>query len=298
MDMMHLNEKTRRGLANCMLLLTGALWGGGFVVMKSALASVSTNYLLAIRFTIGALGLSYSLFSKKRPVEKRTVLGGLATGFCLYAAFATQTYGLMFTTAGKNALITAVYVVLVPLLLWLWRGARPTRRIMGAAALMLAGIALLSLQGEGGVNVGDMLTLVCGVFYAVHILTVDAFADRDILQLTCLQFAFAAAFAWLAGLGFETFPAAFTPGMLWELAYCGICATLLAMTMMNIGIKYASPAYASLFMSTESAFGCLFGVLFLGEAFTGRMAAGCLLILGALALSQLPGRKAAASQTL
>ena len=291
--MMMLNEKARRLLANCMLLVTGAIWGGGFVVMKNALNSISTNYLLAIRFTIGALGLSYTLFSKKHPLEKRTLLGGLITGFLLYGAFAVQTYGLMFTTAGKNALITAVYVVLVPLVLWVWKGLRPSGRVIAAALLMLFGIALLSLHGEGGVNIGDMLTLLCGALYAVHICAVDNFADLDVMQLTCLQFAFAAGFAWLGGLCFETFPARFTPSMLWELAYCGLAATLLALTMMNVGIKYASPTYASLFMSTESAFGCLFGVIFLGELFTGRMAAGCLLILAALVFSQLPAKESA-----
>ncbi len=292
MDMMKLNEKARRALANCMLLITGAIWGGGFVVMKNALGSISTNYLLAIRFTMGALGLCYTLFSKNRPLQKRTLLGGLVTGFCLYAAFAVQTYGLIFTTAGKSALITAVYVVLVPLALWLWKGLRPAKRVMVAALLMLCGIALLSLQGEGGINIGDVLTLLCGALYAVHICAVDNFADLDVMQLTCLQFAFAAGFAWLGGLCFETFPSSFTPSMIGELAYCGIAATLLALTMMNVGIKYASPTYASLFMSTESAFGCLFGVLFLGEIFTGRMALGCLLILTALVLSQLPQKQA------
>ena len=291
LDMMQISEKARRRLANCMLLFTGALWGGGFVVMKNALDAIPVNYLLAMRFSIGALGLCYTLFSKTHPLNKRVLLGGVATGFFMYAAFATQTYGLMFTTAGKNALITAVYVVLVPLVLWAWRGVKPTRRIMGSAAIMLAGVALLSLQGEGGVNIGDFLTFLCGILYAVHICVVDAFADQDVMQLTCLQFTFAALFAWMGGLAFETFPAAFTLDMVGALAYCGICATLLALTMMNIGIKYATPAYASLFMSTESAFGCLFGVIFLGEAFTGRMAVGCLLILGALVLSQLPQRR-------
>ena len=292
--MMKLNEKARRTLANCMLLAAGAIWGGGFVVMKNALNSISTNYLLAIRFTIGALGLCYTLFSKKRPINRRTLFAGLITGFCLYSAFAVQTYGLMYTTAGKNALITAVYVVLVPLALWAWKGIRPTRRILAAALLMLLGIALLSLQGEGGINIGDVLTLVCGALYAVHIIAVDSFADQDIMQLSCLQFAFAAVFAWMGGLCFETFPASFTPAMIGELAYCGIGSTLLGLTMMNIGIKYASPTYASLFMSTESGFGCLLGVIVLGEIFTGRMALGCLLILAALLLSQLPEKQAVA----
>ena len=265
--------------------------------MKSALDSISPNYLLAIRFTVGALGLSYTLFSKKHPLEKRTILGGLITGFFLYSSFAVQTYGLMFTTAGKNALITAVYVVLVPLVLWLWKGIRPSRRSMIAAALMLSGIAMLSLHGEGGINIGDILTLLCGILYAVHICAVDSFSDGNVMQLTCLQFIFAAAFAWIGGLSFETFPSQFSPSMIWAMAYCGIFASLLCLTMMNIGIKYAKPVYAALFMSTESAFGCLFGVIFLGELFTGRMVAGCLIILAALVLSQLPVKEDNAIKT-
>ncbi|MDR0841499.1 MAG: DMT family transporter [Christensenellaceae bacterium] len=278
-------------MANGMLLVTGALWGGGFVVMKNALSSISTNYLLAIRFSIGALGLSYTLFSKTHKVSRRTLLGGLVTGFFLYTAFAAQTYGLLYTTVGKNALITAVYVVLVPLVLWVRKKERPQAKIFLAGALLLLGIGLLSIQGRSAVNIGDVLTFLCGILYALHINAVDSFADQDVMQLTCLQFAFAAAFAWIIGGCFETFPARFTPNMLGELAYCGLAATLLALTMMNIGIKYAAPEYATLFMSTESAFGCLFGVLFLGELFSGRMAIGCALILVGLIISQMEFKK-------
>ena len=91
------------------------------------------------------------------------------------------------------------------------------------------------------------------------------------MQLTCLQFVFAAIIAWIFGLGLEIFPTHFSVQMLWELAYCGIGATLIALTLMNVGIKYAAPEYASLFMSTESGFGCLFGVIFLNETLSGRM---------------------------
>ena len=245
MDMMQISEKARRRLANCMLLFTGALWGGGFVVMKNALDAIPVNYLLAMRFSIGALGLCYTLFSKTHPLNKRVLLGGVATGFFMYAAFATQTYGLMFTTAGKNALITAVYVVLVPLVLWAWRGVKPTRRIMGSAAIMLAGVALLSLQGEGGVNIGDFLTFLCGILYAVHICVVDAFADQDVMQLTCLQFTFAALFAWMGGLAFETFPAAFTLDMVGALA-ARVMAEAIRRAVLSAKAAYGYPAAGDL----------------------------------------------------
>ena len=286
-----MSEKTRRMTANCLLLLAGAIWGGGFVVMKNALDNISTNYLLAIRFAIGAAGLCYTLFSRKNPVTKQALLGGAVTGGLLYSAFAVQTYGLMYTTAGKNALITAVYVVLVPFILWIQRRERPDMRVMVAAVMMLVGIGLLSLNGREGMNFGDFLTLLCGIGYALHIVYVDRFEKRvEVMQLTCLQFAFASGYAWIAALLFEQPPASFGADTIGALAYCGIAGTLIALTLQNVGIKYANPEYASLFMSTEAAFGCIFGVIFLKERMTSRMLLGCILILWALVLSQVDWR--------
>ncbi|MDO5112731.1 MAG: DMT family transporter, partial [Clostridia bacterium] len=109
----------------------------------------------------------------------------------------------------------------------------------------------------------------------------------DMLQFSCLQYIFVTIFALVPAVLLEPFPTGWDGSMYFALGYCGIASTLLAMTMMNIGIRYASPNYASLLMSTESAFGCLFGVIFLHEALNARMSAGCVLILAALLISQL-----------
>lgn len=285
---MRLNDTQKRRLANMALLLTGLIWGSGFVVMKNALDGISINYLLAIRFTIGALGLGYVFFVNKQPLEAEELRAGAEIGLLLYLSFVSQTYGLSLTTAGKNALVTAFYVVLVPLLLWAIKRRRPEGRIIVSAALMIAGIALLTLNGEGGMNRGDMLTLCCSFGYAAQIILVDKYAERyDIMRLTCLQFVFGALYSWVAALSFEQPPAAITGETVWALAYCGVACTLIGFTLENIGVKYASPEYATLFMSTESAFGCLFGVLVLHETMTGRMWLGCALVLGALVLSQV-----------
>ncbi|MDO5111924.1 MAG: DMT family transporter, partial [Clostridia bacterium] len=178
-----MREETKRIWANILLLLTGAIWGGGFVVMKNALDSIPVNWLLVFRFSIGALGLSFSLFNKKHRITKALVGHCALIGFLMYAAFAAQTYGLGMTTAGKNALITAIYVVLVPLFGWYVNKKRPPMRTLAAAFIMLIGIALLSWSGAGGVNLGDVLTLLCGVFYALEIMAVDRYgADVDMLQ--------------------------------------------------------------------------------------------------------------------
>ncbi len=270
------------------MLIAGAIWGGGFVVMKNALESIPVNYLLALRFSIAALALSFSLFRNRSAINRELVFHSAIIGLLLYLAFAVQTYGLMFTTAGKNALITAVYVVLVPLFGWALYKKRPESRILIAACIMLFGIALLSWPGKSKLNIGDLLTFACGIFYAAEIMAVDKYEKNvDIFQFSCLQFIFSAIFAFIPALIFESFPRQWTPDMFSALAYCGLAATLIAMTLMNIGIRYASPNYASLFMSTESAFGVVFGVIFLSERLNLRMTLGCLAVLMALVLSQL-----------
>ncbi len=283
-----MNDKTKRILANASLLLTGAIWGGGFVVMKNALDSIPVNWLLSIRFAIGALGLSFSLFRNTKAITRSLVFHSAIIGLLLYLSFVVQTYGLMYTTAGKSALITAIYVVLVPLFGWALYKKRPEGRILIAACIMLLGIALLSWQGKSRINIGDALTLLCGVLYAVEIMAVDRYeVGVDIFQFSCLQFVFAALFAAVPALLLEEFPRVWTPDMFSAMAYCGLGATLVAMTLMNIGIRYASPNYASLFMSTESAFGFIFGVIFLHERMNLRMGLGCVAVLLALVLSQL-----------
>lgn len=286
--MNNISEKKRMMLANLLLLVVGAIWGGGFVVMKNALDNIPVNYLLAMRFTVGALGLSYTLFSKRHPLTRRAVWGGVCTGAFIYGGYAVQTYGLAYTTAGNSALITALYVVLVPFIVWLRSKKRPDGRMFMAAPMMLVGIALLSLQNDMSIGIGEILTLICSIFYAVHIICVDEFSEEvEVMQLTCLQFTFAAIFAWLAAVLFEgPFPQ-LDSGNIGELAYCGVCATLVALTLMNVGIKYGDPTYASLFMSSEGGFGCLFGVIFLNEVLTGRMGVGCVLILLSLVISQV-----------
>mgnify|MGYP002972532367 CR=1 FL=1 len=231
---MTVNDAMKRRLANMALLITGMIWGSGFVVMKNTLDSMSTNYILAIRFTIAALGLSYTLFTKG-PVTFEKIKAGANLGLYIYGAFAVQTYGLMFTTAGKNALITAFYVVLVPLLLWIMQKRRPEGKVWVAAVMMIIGIALLTTDGGGSINIGDVLTLCCSLGYAIQIVLVDGYAKKyDLMQLTCLQFWFSALYGWIAALLFEQPPVNMGGDTVFALAYCGIACTLIGLTLQNV----------------------------------------------------------------
>ena len=286
---MTMDARKKRLLANLLLLVAGVIWGGGFVVTKNALDTMPVNFLLAVRFSIGALGLSYTFFLKKNRAgfNARLLLGGATLGFLQYAAFAVQTYGLSITTAGKNALITASYIVLVPFVVWAIKKKKPSLKVVIAAFACLLGIGLITFDG-GAANLGDALTLLSGILYALHIALVDLYLERhEVMLLTCVQFFFAALFSWAATLVFEPQPVVVSISSFAALLYLGVLATLVALTLQNVGIRYGSPEYASLFMSTESPIGAILGAVFLHEAMSGRMVMGLVLVVAALTLSQL-----------
>lgn len=287
---MTLTDRRKSLLAQLALLLAGAIWGSGFVVMKNSLDALPVNYLLAFRFTIAAVGLSLVSFRLFRRVTGRTVLAGAVCGVLMFAAYSVQTYGLALTTAGKNAFLTAVYVIIVPFLYWALFRRKPTRSNLVAAGLCLLGVGLVALTADFSVNLGDALTLLCGLLYAAHIVAVSIFTEQgeDVMALTLMQFLFSALSAWPVAALVEDFPAAALgeTAVLSSLLYLGLVCTLAALTLQNVGLKYAPPAHASLLMSTEAPFGCLFGILLLGEPFTLRFGLGFSLIAVAIFISE------------
>ena len=275
----------KTSLYSWLLLFSSAIWGLAFVVMKDTLEVVPTNYILAIRFLVGGVGLLPVLLGVR--LASGLVWRGAVLGLLLYLAYAVQTWGLLYTTASKNALITSVYVVLVPFFVWLLQRQAVSRRVLLAAFTAFAGIGILSPPEASGVNPGDLLTLVSGFGYAIHITLVGQFSeDCPVMPLTCLQFLFASALAWVGALSFETFPASVGVGTWVALAYLAFGSTLLALTLMNLGIRHVTPARASILLATEALFGCLFGVLLQGDPFTLPIALGGAVLTVAVVLSQ------------
>jgi drug/metabolite transporter (DMT)-like permease len=285
------NTNRRALLAQAALLLCGILWGSGFVVMKNSLDSLPITWLLALRFLLAAIALCAVLYKKILRADRTALIGGAICGTLMYVAYLVQTIGLKYTTAGNNAFLTAVYVVLVPFLCWIMNKKRPALREIAAGCLCLAGVGFIALTARFTVNIGDAVTILCGVLYAMHIVCVSYFTQRgvDVLLLTALQFAATALAALPVALVFAPFPSAATlcvPATYLSLLYLGFGCTLLALVLQNIGIRYAPPAHASLLMSTEALFGALFGVLFLQEPVSVRFGVGAALIIGSIVLSQ------------
>ena len=275
------------------LLLTAAIWGFGFVVVKDSLDYVGPFYLVALRYTLAAFVMTFFVLKRWKKIDLKYIKHGLVSGCFLGLGYITQTVGCNYTTAGKNAFLTTVYVILIPLFTWILYKKRPGWHVFVAAVISVTGIGLLAL-GTGdtkGINKGDVFTLICGIFYALHIIWTEKFNKQgdDTLLLTNIQFITATILSWIAAPFFD---GKFTVAILQDsrvlisVIYLGIFATMLCFCLQNIGLKYVKSSLASLFLGFESFFGVLFSALILHEALTPRMILGCVLIFGAVLLAQ------------
>lgn len=276
-------------LAAVGLIATTIIWGSAFVVMKNSVDIISPTYLLALRFTIAAIALILVFWRHVMKITKSDLICGGLLGVFLFVSYFFQTYGLKYTTASKNAFITTLYVILVPFLHWFFNRKRPTRKNIVAAVIAVIGLALLSLEGDLSINLGDLLTLICGVFYAVHIVFIDRYTtDHNPITMTVIQMAVAAMLSWIiapaleGGLDLRVIDR----GMVVSLLYLGIFSTMIGFLLQNVGQKYLTPNTSSILLSFESVFGLIFSVIFLDDPLTLKLIAGCVLMFAAVILSE------------
>ena len=284
-----MSDKTMRMLAKPMLFAAALIWGTSFFIMKNALDVMPVFFLLAVRFTAGAFLLALIAWKRWRAFTPDYLWRGAVIGGFLFLAYSVQTFGLALTTPSKNAFLTAVYCVIVPFLTWAVVKVRPDRYNIAAALLCVTGVGLVSLTEDLTINTGDLLTLLCALFYAGHIVAVAKIShEKDITLLTVFQFAFAGLFAWICGACTETFPvqALSDPAVLFPMAYLCIMATTVALLFQNIGMVWSDPASGSVILSLESVFGVLFSVLFYKDSVTGRLLVGFGLIFVAVVCSE------------
>jgi len=284
-------DKQYTRLASPLIVVATIVWGSSFVVMKDSVDVLPPMWLLSIRFTLAGVLLGLLCWKRWRLLDRGYLLGGAMTGFFLCAAYVFQTFGLSYTTPGKNAFFTAVYCVVVPFLNWVVAKKRPDRYNVAAALLCLTGVGLVSITGSdaSAFNLGDVLTLMGGLFFAAHILAVDHFAGgRDIFLLTALQFLFFALFSW-AGVA-VTRPAldlsVFDGPLVLRLAYLVVIVSCGALLFQNIGQKYTPPAKAAVLLALEAPFGVIFSVALAGERPTALAVLGFGMIFLAVVCSE------------
>ncbi len=273
--------------AKAALFGAALIWGGSFLIVKNSMDYMQPNMLLAFRFTIGCILLCVIFHKKLRLLNKDYFIKGGIIGIFLFSAYSLQTIGIVNTTPGKNAFLTAIYCVIVPFLFWLLDKKRPDIYHISAALITIAGIGMVSLNGSFSVGIGDAFTLASGVIYAFHIVAVTKISrDKDPVLLTIIQFGYSAVFAWIAALTFEEFPTQWSLETTAGLVYLAVFATAVALLLQVVGQKYTNPAPASIILSLEAVFGVMFSVIFYHEQITSKLFFGFLLIFVAIIISE------------
>ena len=282
------------------LLLTTIIWGSAFVSQSTAMEHLGPFSFQAIRCMIAVIGLipviAVSDYSKpngksffRKWADKKLWLAGVLCGIPLFLACNLQQLGLAEDTdPGKSGFLTAMYVVIVPII-GIFRKQKPTIMIPISVLLAVVGLYCLSCVGVTSISVGDLLTLGCALMFAVQITFIDIFANNtDPFRLNAIQALICSVFSGIIACFTENPTLQGVRSCILPLLHTGILSMGLGYALQIIGQKKTDPTLASLIMSLESVFAVLFGWLILNDTLTPWEGIGCILVFSAVILSQLP----------
>ena len=293
------------------MLIATVLWGFAFSAQACGMKHVGAMLFVSLRSVVGVLALCvtimcFDLVKYKRltfwgnagSVQERKFLlaGGVFCGLVICAASFFQQLGLLYVSAGKTGFLTALYIIMVPLIGVFFKRKTPVFMWLAVAAALMG--TYLLCGGINAIGWGEVFVIICALFFALHIMVIDHYAPHcDCVRLSCVQFAVAAATAAVASL---------IMGESWQWqeitlslpywVYCGVGSSAVAFTLQMVSQKYLHPVAAALLMSLESVFGVLGGWLFLHEILSWRELAGCGIILAAVIIAQMPARKSGKNQ--
>jgi len=295
--------------ANLLLVLTALIWGVAFVAQDVAADALPPMTFNGLRMTLAALALLPTVWlmerrtasgkgeglvwKKMNNAEKKTLfIGGLCCGIMLSMGSIFQQMGITLGTgAGKAGFITALYIVLVPLMGIFWR-RKIGRLVWIAVGLSVVGLYFLCMQGSFSIDPGDGMLILCAAAYTGHILVVDHFSRRtDCVKMSCIQFAVTAVICLLGAVLFENPSWEGVQTCAVSILYAGILSAGMGYTLQILAQRDAEPTIASLIMSLESVFAVLAGWIILGDALSVRELFGCLLMMGGIVLAQLPQKE-------
>jgi drug/metabolite transporter (DMT)-like permease len=279
------------------LLFTATLaWGTSFIILKETISSVSTFYVLAIRFTVSSLLIGAVFFKTIIKTPLKTILSGVVLGIILTFAYDIQTFGLAETSAARNAFLTGFYCILTPFMAWLIIRKKPSTFNVIAAFLCIIGIGFVVFSGSsdnGGVLIGDLLTLLAAVFYALQIIFIDKYQEQgqnsiqllvfELLTVGVCNIIFSIIFDMPKGI--EVYALNFE--QILQIGYLTLACTLMAQFCMIIGQKLTTANQASVILSLESVFGALFSVLLGKENLTVWLIIGFVIIFIAIYINEL-----------
>ena len=280
-----------------MLLAASFFWGTTFVAQILGMEGLGPYTYAAARFALGVLfiGALWFLYRDKRAEQRRVgtfrsgFRAGIPVGLAMFVGVTLQQVALLYTTAGKTAFITTVYIVLVPLAAVLL-GQRVRAVQWGGAVLAFAGVYFLSAHGETTINTGDLLVLICSFFWMAQILLIDRYARAvDAIELCFTQMIVCTIGSAVLAAIHESFAWSDIWSAAVPILYAGLFSCGVAYTCQILGQAYVEPTQAAILMSTEAIFAAVAGWIVLGETMSGVQLLGCALLLGGALMAQVRG---------
>lgn len=297
---------SKRLKGSMLLILASVIWGTSFIAQKKGVGILPSYSFNGIRTMLGCIVLLPVIYLKDKSQksegkyvqrDRRTlIIAGLVCGILLCIASTAQTEALVYADAGKAGFMTALYIVIVPIL-GVFAGKRITPLIGLGVVIATVGMYFLCVQRSSllALNSGDKMLIFCAFVFSLHILAIDYFSPKvDGVKLSCIQF-FVSGTLNLLYMFFTDIPSldeVFACAI--PLLYAGVMSSGVAYTLQIVGQKHVEPAVASILMSLESLFALLAGIAF-GEQPTARELAGCALMMIAIVLVQLPESSVSAS---
>lgn len=286
-----------------LLFLTAFIWGTAFVAQAVGMDHIGPFTFNMARSFVGGVALIpvCLIFSRLKSPEQRQaerknrrtlLLGGLCCGAALGVASTLQQVGIQYTTVGKAGFITALYIVIVPIL-GLFLRKKVGGKLWVSVVIAVFGLYLLCMSGSLTLQKGDLLVLLCAVGFSVHIMVIDYFSPKvDGVQMSCIQFFVAGILSAVGMLAAEGVPSPHALAVSWiPILYTGALSSGVGYTLQIIGQKGVNPTIASLVLSLESVISVLAGWVILKQSLSPREALGCVLMFCAIILAQLPERK-------
>ena len=296
--------KTGQMKSSLLLLLTAFIWGVAFVAQSVGGEAVGCFTFNGVRSLIGAVvllpviyfldaqkkkELGEEMFLEQKGDKKTLLLGGICCGVMLCIASNFQQFGISFTTVGKAGFITAMYILIVPIL-GLFMKKKVGIKVWLGVVLATIGLYMLCMTSESfSLSKGDFLVLICAGFFSLHILIIDYFSPKvDGVRMSCIQVFVCGVISTAIAFIFEN-PSfsAILSGWL-PILYAGVLSCGVAYTLQIVGQKNMDPTVASLILSLESVFSVLAGWVILHQTLSVRELFGCVLMFLAIILAKLP----------
>lgn len=294
-----MTAKRRQLIGSLILTLTAVIWGTAFAFQRSGVDKITPITFTASRMTLSAIAVGLVALlqrkdtgidiSKRKAERKNTLAGGLGCGFFLASASILQQMGIVHTSAGKAGFITALYVLIVPVISIIFFRKRYSFIVWIAVAMGLYGMYLLCMTESFSLNRGDTLIFFCALLFSGHILCCGYFGNKgDPIRISAIQLVVTALVSWILAFLTEKPDLGSINDALIPILYCGIMSGGVGYTLQVVGQKYTDPTIASLLMSLESVFAALSGALLLGERMTMRELLGCMIMFIAITIVQIP----------